>query len=226
LREPVERLQARLNHEFDDLNLLDTALTHRSAGMRNNERFEFLGDSILGFVIADYLYEKFPAADEGQLSRLRASLVKREALADIAKNLELGQYLKLGQGELRSGGHRRDSILADAVEAVIAAIYLDTNYQRAKQFIFELYESQLTKVSMSKSAKDPKTRLQELLQSRRIDLPDYEVIESSGPQHKQTFVVNCKARSIGLEAIGTGSSKRKAEQDAAMKLLEIYEQQT
>ncbi len=225
MREPVARLQNQLNHQFSDLSLLDTALTHRSAGMKNNERFEFLGDSILGFVIADYLYEKFPGADEGQLSRLRASLVKKEALAKIARELELGKYLRLGQGELRSGGHSRDSILADAVEAVIAAIYLDTDYQRARDFIFQLYAQQLQSVSMSRSAKDPKTQLQETLQSRRIELPEYEVIESSGPQHKQLFIVDCSVKTLGLKASGSGSSKRKAEQDAAKHLLELYEQQ-
>ena len=125
MRETLERLQTLLNYEFSDISLLETAITHRSVGMRNNERQEFLGDSILGFVIADQLYSKFPSADEGQLSRLRASLVKKESLADIGRSLSLGKFLKLGQGELRSGGHARDSILADAVEAIIAAIYLD-----------------------------------------------------------------------------------------------------
>lgn len=223
MREPLKRLQSRLNYEFSDIQLLDIATTHRSVSARNNERSEFLGDSILGFVVADHLYHQFPTADEGQLSRLRASLVKKETLAIIGRDLSLGKFLRLGQGELRSGGHSRDSILADAVEAIIAAIYLDADYPTARQFILDLYESQLKQVSLVKGQKDPKTRLQELLQSKQLNLPAYEVIEASGPQHKQQFVVSCYVENLDLTTTGSGESKRKAEQDAAQKVLEAYE---
>jgi ribonuclease-3 len=224
LRESLNSLQARLNYQFNDPGLLEIALTHRSIGQRNNERLEFLGDSIIGFIIADHLYHHFNAADEGQLSRLRAALVKKEALAEIARSLEIGNFLKLGQGELKSGGHARDSILADAVEAIIAAIYLDSDYLTVRDFVSNLYQSRLASLSLKTGAKDPKTRLQELLQADKIDLPVYEVVESSGPQHKQLFVVSCTVKSLSLNSIGRGGSKRKAEQDAAVKILEQYEQ--
>ena len=225
MREPLKRLQSILNYEFSDIQLLDIATTHRSVGDRNNERSEFLGDSILGFVIADQLFHKFPTADEGQLSRLRASLVKKETLAELGRELTLGNFLKLGQGELKSGGHSRDSILADAVEAIIAAIYLDDGYETARKFILGLYEKQLQQVSLIKGQKDPKTRLQELLQSKQLELPVYEVLKATGPQHRQEFVVSCKVESLGLTMTGSGDSKRKAEQDAAMQILEAYEKQ-
>jgi ribonuclease-3 len=224
LRDSLKRLQISLNYEFTNPKLLDTALSHRSVGVNNNERSEFLGDSILGFVIADQLFQKFSEADEGQLSRLRASLVKKETLADIARQLSIGNYLKLGQGELRSGGHARDSILADALEAIIAAIYIDSDFQRVRLFILELYDSRLQQLSLTKGQKDPKTRLQEWLQSRQIELPVYEVIEATGPQHKQQFIVLCAIKSMKISTTGKGESKRKAEQDAAEKMLEQYEQ--
>ena len=224
MRDGLKRLQIDLNYDFSTPKLLDTALSHRSVGMNNNERSEFLGDSILGFVIADELFHKFPQADEGQLSRLRASLVKKETLADIGRQLSIGSYLKLGAGELRSGGHARDSILADAVEAIIAAIYLDSDYQRARQVILELYDIRLEQLTMTKGQKDPKTRLQEWLQSQKMELPVYEVTKSSGPQHKQQFVVSCSIKSMKVSTTGKGESKRKAEQDAAEKMLEQYEQ--
>jgi len=220
----LKRLQIDLNYHFSNPKLLDTALSHRSIGINNNERSEFLGDSILGFVIADQLFHKFPQADEGQLSRLRASLVKKETLADIARQLSIGSYLKLGAGELRSGGHARSSILADALEAIIAAIYLDSDYEQARQFILELYDTHLQQLTLTKGQKDPKTRLQEWLQSQKMELPVYEVIKSSGPQHKQQFVVSCSIKSMKISTTGKGESKRKAEQDAAEKMLEQYEQ--
>lgn len=219
MRETLERLQPILQYEFDDISFLETAITHRSVSSRNNERSEFLGDSFLGFVIADYLFMNFPSADEGQLSRLRASLVKKETLAKLAHELGLGKFLKLGQGELKSGGHNRDSILADAVEAIIAAIYLDGGYQKARQFLLNLYQEQLNNLTLIRGLKDPKTRLQELLQSRKIDLPQYELINSTGPQHNQQFTVDCRVPSINLKSVGKGVSKRKAEQDAAEQLL-------
>ena len=224
MREPLTQLQNKTNYTFSDISLLEAAVTHRSAGMKNNERSEFLGDSILGFIIADHLFHQFPAADEGQLSRLRASLVKKETLAEIGKSLSIGNYLKLGRGELRSGGHARDSIFADAVEAVIAAIYLDAGYQKARDFIFELFQKRLEEVTLAKGRKDPKTRLQEYLQSQQIELPVYEIVESSGPDHRQHFKVSCSIKNPKLLTIGTGSTRRKAEQDAAEKMLEHYEQ--
>ena len=220
----MHRLQSRLGYQFSNESLLNVALTHRSIGQRNNERFEFLGDSIIGFIIADHLYHKFNTADEGQLSRLRAALVKKETLADIARDLELGKYLQLGAGELKSGGHARASILADAVEAIIAAIYLDSDYPTVRNFVSTLYQDRLEGISLKLSDKDPKTRLQEVLQSNKIDLPVYKVIDASGPQHKQLFLVNCAISSLSLTATGKGSSKRKAEQDAAQNMLEKYEQ--
>ena len=219
MRETLERLQPILQYEFDDISFLETAITQRSVSSRNNERSEFLGDSFLGFVIADYLFMNFPSADEGQLSRLRASLVKKETLAKLAHELGLGKFLKLGQGELKSGGHNRDSILADAVEAIIAAIYLDGGYQKARQFLLNLYQEQLNNLTLIRGLKDPKTRLQELLQSRKIDLPQYELINSTVPQHNQQSTVDCRVPSINLKSVGKGVSKRKAEQDAAEQLL-------
>ncbi|MEJ2214750.1 MAG: ribonuclease III [Gammaproteobacteria bacterium] len=224
MREPLSQLQQKIQYTFSNIAFLETAVTHRSAGMKNNERSEFLGDSILGFVIADHLFQQFPSADEGQLSRLRASLVKKETLAQIGKSLTIGNYLKLGQGELRSGGHTRDSILADAVEAIIAAIYLDAGYQKARDFIFELFRERLEQVTLEKGRKDPKTRLQEYLQSHQIDIPVYEIVEASGPQHRQQFKVSCAIKNQKLLTVGSGTSRRKAEQDAAAKMLEQYGQ--
>lgn len=224
MREPLKRLEDNLDYEFSNIQLLETATTHRSVGMRNNERLEFLGDSVLGFVIADQLFHQFPEADEGQLSRLRASLVKKETLAKIGRELSVGKFLRLGQGELKSGGHSRDSILADAVEAIIAAIYLDAGYDKARQFILNLYATLLRQVSLQKGQKDPKTQLQELLQSKKMELPVYKVVESTGPQHKQQFVISCSVKGLDIFASGKGESKRKAEQDAAQKILEAYEQ--
>jgi ribonuclease-3 len=205
------------------LGLAETALTHRSAGSSNNERLEFLGDAILGFVIADYLYANFPDADEGELSRLRAGLVKGDSLAQIAKQLDLGQYLNLGAGELRSGGHSRGSILADAVEALFAAVYLDGGYLEARRVILELFEDKLSRLSKKSQQKDPKTRLQELLQSRKNPLPTYTIISITGEQHEQCFTVTCRVDELNIITEGTGSSRRKAEQDAASRFLRRIE---
>jgi ribonuclease-3 len=205
------------------LGLAETALTHRSAGSSNNERLEFLGDAILGFVIADYLYANFPDADEGELSRLRAGLVKGDSLAQIAKQLDLGKYLNLGAGELRSGGHSRGSILADAVEALFAAVYLDGGYLEARRVILELFEDKLSRLSKKSQQKDPKTRLQELLQSRKNPLPTYTIISITGEQHEQCFTVTCRVDELNIITEGTGSSRRKAEQDAASRFLRRIE---
>ena len=215
----MDRLCRTIRHQFGDRGLLETALTHRSAGNRNNERMEFLGDAILGFVIADRLYQSFPEADEGQLSRLRASLVKKDSLARIARELELGKYLKLGPGELRGGGQSRNSILADSLEALLAAVYLDGGYEAARAVILSLFETRIEQLSPADQLKDPKTGLQELLQGRGLNLPVYEISQISGEQHEQIFVVTCMLPELGLEATGQGGSRRKAEQAAAAQLL-------
>ncbi len=220
MREPIEHLCRRLGYDFNDKALIDKALTHRSAGGTNNERMEFLGDSILGFVIADELYHKLSRADEGDMSRLRSSLVRGATLAELAREIDLGKYLLLGPGELRSGGQSRDSILADALEAIFAAVYLDGGYPPAREVILDLYQNRLDDVANGKQLKDPKTRLQELLQAQRHNLPKYTVIEVTGEQHNQIFTVKCVVHDLELNTIATGSSRRKAEQKAAEKLLQ------
>ncbi len=221
MRESVDRLSRIIDYQFTDQRLIERALTHRSAGSINNERLEFLGDAILGFIIADELYHRFPDADEGQLSRLRAKLVKGESLAEISKSLELGSYLSLGTGELRSGGHSRNSILADALEALFAAIYLDQGYENARRVILDLFKDKLSSLTSDSQQKDPKTRLQEYLQGRKLRLPTYSIAKVEGEQHEQTFSVNCAVSDLKLEAEGIGGSRRKAEQDAAKRILDI-----
>ncbi len=220
MRPPVARLCKAIGHSFSDQRLVDQALTHRSAGGSNNERLEFLGDAILGFVIADELYHRFPKADEGQLSRLRAVLVRGDSLARLARQLDLGDYLHLGEGELRSGGQTRNSILADALEAMFAAVYLDGGYTAARAIILKQFQVQLEGLSLEAQQKDPKTRLQEYLQGRKLPLPDYSIMEVSGEQHDQLFRVKCAVGDLELESIGVGASRRKAEQAAATALLE------
>ena len=210
-----------LGHRFQQDALLAQALTHRSAGSPNNERLEFLGDALLNWVIADALYRSHPQSSEGDLTRLRASLVSEPALAEIAQSLNLGEYLKLGPGELRSGGFRRQSILADALEAVLAAVYLDTGLESAQSVILHLYRKSLEQLPDAESLKDAKTRLQEFLQGRGQALPAYDVIEISGQAHNQKFRVRCAVPggSQSQQAEGTGSSRRQAEQAAAQDLL-------
>jgi ribonuclease-3 len=203
--------------------LLRQALTHRSAGAGNNERLEFLGDALLGFVIAQALWDRFPAADEGQLSRMRATLVKQDSLAGLARGLSLGDYLRLGAGELRTGGHARDSILADALEALLAAVYLDQGFDAARGLILEIFGTALDGLSSGAWGKDPKTRLQELLQSRRRPLPEYQVTDIAGTQHAQVFRVRCVLTDDGTVALGDGTSRRRAEQQAAETLLRLLE---
>ena len=216
----IPRLQRRLGYQFQDQSLLQKALTHRSAGPENNERFEFLGDAILGYEAADYLFHNAGQASEGQLSRMRAHLVKRETLAEIARGLELGDILYLGQGELRSGGQNRDSILADAVEAIIAAVYLDGGIEPARKLVRDLLGERLNNPAEVLQKKDAKTRLQEYLQAKSLALPSYEVESVSGDQHRQQFVVLCQVESLNKTAQGRGSSRRKAEQNAADSLLQ------
>lgn len=216
----IERLQRKLGYQFSDISLLNRALTHRSADNDHNERLEFLGDSILGFEAADYLYQHAATATEGELSRMRSQLVKRETLASIARELNLGQILRLGQGEFRSGGQNRDSILADAVEAIIAAVYLDGGVQNARELVRRLLGERLNNPTAVLQQKDAKTRLQELLQGRKLSLPSYEVIEVKGDQHQQSFVVACKVQDLELTSTGSGTSRRKAEQQAAESMLQ------
>lgn len=223
MRPSTDILCRALGYRFSDQDLLEQALTHRSASGSNNERLEFLGDSILGFVIANELYERFPVASEGQLSRLRASLVKRDTLAKLARQFALGDYLNLGPGELRSGGQARASILADALEAILAAIYLDSGYAITREVILNLFEARLRVLDLDAQQKDPKTRLQELLQARKLALPNYEIVETSGTPHDQVFVVRCSIDELDLVEQGTGSSRRRAEQEAASRLLQELE---
>ena len=215
-----EKLFEHIGYVFNDKMLLQSALTHRSATGNNYERMEFLGDSILGFVISKELYQRFPQAEEGQLSRLRASLVKGETLAKIARTLNLGDFLFMGSGELKSGGFRRSSILADTFEAIIGAIYLDSNIQQAEKFILKFYKNKLAACDPSKAEKDPKTRLQEFLQAESASLPVYSVVNIQGEAHKQNFEVECFLKERNIREVGEGSSRRKAEQAAAQKILD------
>jgi ribonuclease-3 len=219
LRGDVERLARRLGHGFGDAALLEAALTHRSAQSQHNERLEFLGDAVLGLVAADALWQRFPEATEGQLTRLRAQLVKRETLATLARGLDLGQCLRLGPGELRSGGHARDSILADALEAVLGAVYLDGGLEAARSVILRLLADRLAVMTPESQPKDAKTRLQEQLQARHLALPAYAVVETRGEDHAQTFTVRCEVASLELSATADGPSRRRAEQAAAEAIL-------
>lgn len=212
-----------LGHRFSENQLLRTALTHRSAGHENNERLEYLGDAILGFVIAEALYVRFPEASEGALTRLRATLVKRETLAKLAREAKLGEHILLGSGELKSGGWRRDSILANAVEAVIGAIYLDAGIDICRQRILDLYNGLLESVSPESAGKDPKTRLQEYLQARHMPLPVYSVIAESGEAHAREFTVLCEVASLSEPVEAKGKSKQAAEQAAAEIILDIFQ---
>ncbi len=216
---PFAELARKLGYSFNDDSLFELALTHRSCGKKNNERLEFLGDSILNFVIAEDLFVRFPEAREGQLSRLRARMVKGETLAEIARELNLGDYLYLGSGELKSGGFRRDSILADSVEAIIGAIYLDSNQDVARGFILKWYAERLDKLDLNETLKDSKTRLQEFLQSRRAALPQYELVSVEGEAHEQTFHIRCAVELLKQPTEGHGSSRRQAEQEAARQAL-------
>jgi ribonuclease III len=214
-----EALTKKLGISFQQMALLVTALTHRSAGSKNNERLEFLGDAILGFVIADRLYNAFPTADEGTLSRLRASLVNESSLAEIARKHEIGDYLFLGSGELKSGGFRRDSILSDALEAIIGALFLDQGIQASQALINQFFADRLDDMTQLKWQKDPKTQLQEFMQAKRLELPEYVLIDTSGLAHEQTFTVKCSVSLVSEPCIGVGVSRKKAEQAAAEKML-------
>lgn len=213
-------LAAALDYRFDDPMLLRQALTHRSAAGPSNERLEFLGDAVLDFVISEFVYRAVPGAAEGDLSRLRSSLVKDTSLAGIASDLGIGDYLILGSGERKSGGHRRQSILADALEALFGAVFLDRGFDAASTVIERVFEHRLTDLPDPSELRDPKTRLQEWLQANNHDLPVYELVEVRGKAHKQEFEVQCTVDGIDVSSNGTGSSRRNAEQDAAGNLLE------
>lgn len=222
IRDP-KILSRKLGLAFKNPDLFLTALTHRSAGAKNNERLEFLGDSILGFVIAEILYDKFSEAPEGVLSRLRANLVNQGSLAELARRHQFGDYLLLGSGELKSGGFRRESILSDALEAVIGALFIDQGIESCKQWIRNLFQEKLEALTLDNWQKDPKTQLQELMQSKRVDLPEYTLLTMSGLPHEQTFKVKCTIPLLKDACIGTGVSRKRAEQAAAEKMLQLLE---
>lgn len=209
----------KLGYQFKQPKLLKMALTHRSSDDNNNERLEFLGDSIVNFVIAEALYLQFPHAQEGDLSRFRATLINRDALGDLARQFDLGRYLYLGQGELKSGGSNRLSILSCAMEAIIGAIYLDTGFEAARECVLRWYQPWLQSLTKASSHKDPKTQLQEYLQGKHMALPVYTVESISGESHQQTFIISCQVDGIPEKVLGSGTSRRRAEQTAAELML-------
>ncbi len=214
-------LSSALNYEFQQPTLLKMALTHRSKGGDHNERLEFLGDAVVNFVIAEALFQQFPKATEGELSRWRASLVNRDALADLGKEFDLGRYLFLGAGELRSGGGERKSILSCAMEAVIGGVYLDGGFEAVRECILAWYDASLQSLLPAASHKDPKTLLQEYLQSRRLPLPIYAIDIIEGEAHQQVFIISCQVEGITEKTQGKGTSRRRAEQAAAEAMLGI-----
>ncbi len=217
----LQALQQRLQHDFVDARLLNQALTHRSFSADHNERLEFLGDPVLNLAVAHMLYTQLSDLPEGDLSRVRANLVKQDTLHQLAQQMDLSSVLRLGEGELRSGGQKRPSILADALEAVIGAVYLDGGYAAAQPLVERLFQKVDIKPSMQAAAKDPKTELQEWLQGRKLALPQYTVVETSGAAHRQTFEVACEVPQLRQSQRGLGPSRRAAEQAAAQALLDI-----
>ncbi len=220
----LKPLVRELAYQFTDQTLLTLALTHRSRGSKNYERLEFLGDSILGFVVAEWLYKNFPDLAEGNLSRMRSALVRKETLALVARELNLGSYLILGEGELKSGGFNRDSILSDTVESLIGAIYLDSDFSHASEFIFSKFERHFSSVSEMTSLKDAKSQLQEAMQKHAMQLPSYTIIDTSGEQHEQQFSVECALPDLEFTAVADATTRRLAEQKAAESvLLQLFE---
>jgi len=215
----VDGLQKQLGYRFKQPALLSQALTHRSFASNNNERLEFLGDGALNYIIAHQLYMRFQKLPEGDLSRLRAALVKESTLFEIALKLELGESLKLGEGELKSAGWRRPSILADALEAIVGAVYLDGGHEATEALVLKLYAEKLETIDPKLIDKDAKSLLQELLQGKKIDLPDYQVVNIDGEAHAQTFKVSCSVSKLKIQTVGEGSSRRAAEQNAAQLAL-------
>lgn len=208
-------LVRRIGHDFSDPKLLERALTHRSFGAANNERLEFLGDGVLNCTMAHALYERFPKLPEGDLSRLRAHLVKESTLSEIAAELALGEHMRLGEGELKSGGWRRPSLLADTLEAIIGAVFLDAGFAAAQQLVARLYAPLLDHLDPKAVGKDPKTLLQEYLQGRKLALPEYVLLATEGEAHCQTFRVECRIPALAIHTQGVGGSRRAAEQQAA-----------
>jgi ribonuclease-3 len=217
----IESIERALGHHFRTREFLRQALTHRSHDASHNERLEFLGDSLLNCVVAELLFQRYPALREGDLSRLRASLVRQQTLFELAQRLDLGAHLLLGEGELKSGGSRRPSILADAFEAVLAAIYLDAGFEPMRAVITRLFEPLLATIDPNGAAKDPKTALQEALQARRLALPQYVLRATHGAEHAQMFEVQCEIPTLQISTVGTGASRRIAEQEAARHAFEL-----
>lgn len=215
----LRQLEQVFGYEFQNKERFQRALTHRSAAADHNERLEFLGDSVLGIIISEALFERFPKVDEGDLSRMRATLVCGRSLAKLAQRFEVGQYLNLGPGELKSGGFRRESILADAMEALLGAMYLESDLATCRAVVLGWYAEQLDTIQPGAGHKDPKTRLQEYLQGRQAQLPQYEVVATQGKAHNQKFTVACTVDGLSQPVRGTGTSRRKAEQKAAADAL-------
>jgi ribonuclease-3 len=221
---PPDDLPQRLGHDFQQPRLLRQALTHRSFGTPHNERLEFLGDAVLNCAIAAALYERFPGLPEGNLSRLRAALVNQDSLGALAQELGLGTHLKLGEGELKSGGFRRPSILADALEAILGAVYLDAGFDAAAAVVRRLFDARLQALDPKTLGKDPKTLLQEMLQGRRLALPRYSVLRVEGEAHEQQFHVECLIPELSIRTVGDGPSRRAAEQSAARTAYDLAQQ--
>lgn len=220
----IDILIRRLGHPFTDTSLVELALSHRSVGAKNNERLEFLGDSIVNYLMAEALYKQFPDCREGDLSRMRAQLVKGKTLAEIALEFELGDFLRLGPGEMKSGGHRRESILADTVEALIGAMFLDAGMDVCREHVVRWYQSRLESMTIQGTVKDAKTSLQELLQSRKQSLPHYKLLTITGSDHQQQFTVECQIEHLKQGFQGVASTRREAEQIAAQAALELLQQ--
>lgn len=223
---PLVALQDRLQHRFSDPRLLARALTHRSFSAEHNERLEFLGDSVLNLAVSALLYDRLGQLPEGDLTKVRASLVRQEPLHRIATGLGLPQVIRLGEGELRTGGNQRPSILADALEAVIGAVYLDAGYLAAEAVVQRLFADVEIQPAMAQAAKDAKTELQEWLQGRKMKLPQYRVVGTLGAAHKQTFEVECESPDLGMAQRGIGTSRRSAEQAAASAMLLALKEKT
>lgn len=221
MNNPLLKLAQRTGYTYQDESLVLLALTHRSKGDRNNERLEFLGDSILNFVIAEKVFQHFPQAKEGKLSRLRSRIVKEETLAQVAKGFDLGEFLILGSGELKSGGFRRESILADTIEALIGAMYLDAGMDVTRERILAWFSPYLDNLTLDDPVKDPKTRLQEYQQAQKLSLPLYAVIQITGPSNEQIFTVRCTVPQSSKAPTAQGNSRRHAEQEAALQMLKI-----
>ena len=222
--ETIHTVEKQTGYSFKDQSLLEIALTHRSYSKQNNERLEYLGDSVLGFIIAEALYQKFPTQTEGILTRLRATLVNKVTLAELARNLNLGDCIKLGTGEMKSGGWRRDSILANTIEAIIGAIYLDSDLTTCRHIVLELYRELLKGLTLNNLEKDAKTELQEFLQARKQPLPVYIVLAEEGEAHNRQFNIACQIEGLPNQITATGRSKRIAEQTAARKALDYLQQ--